>query len=85
MFYMQGLLCSKLEMQFKLKMVDKLYNNADSFSMAFDEEWEKIKCEDKSKKIKKVIELLREHPFVISNPEMAEKIANFRINLLGKF
>ena len=72
-------------MQFKLKMIDKLYNNADSFSMAFDEEWEKIKCEDKSKKIKKVIELLREHPFVISNPEMAEKIANFRINLLGKF
>ena len=72
-------------MQFKLKMADKLYNNADSFSMAFDEEWEKIKCEDKSKKIKKVIELLSDHPFVISNPEMAEKIANFRINLLGKF
>ena len=72
-------------MQFKLKMVDKLYNNADSFSMAFDEEWEKIKCEDKSKKIKKVIELLSDHPFVISNPEMAEKIADFRINLLGKF
>ena len=66
-------------------MIDKFYNNADSFSMAFDEEWEKIKCEDKSKKIKKVIELLSEHPFVISNPEMAEKIANFRINLLGKF
>ena len=72
-------------MECKLKMIDKLYNNADSFSMAFDEEWEKIKCEDKSKKIKKVIELLSEHPFVISNPEMAEKIANFRINLLGKF
>ena len=66
-------------------MIDKLYNNADSFSMAFDEEWEKIKCEDKAKKIKKVIEVLSEHPFVISNPEMAEKIANFRINLLGKF
>ena len=66
-------------------MIDKLYNNADSFSMAFDEEWEKIKCDDKSKKIKQVIELLSEHPFVISNPEMAEKIANFRINLLGKF
>ena len=66
-------------------MIDKLYNNADSFSMAFDEEWEKIKCDDKSKKIKKVIELLRDHPFVINNPEMAEKIAKFRINLLGKF
>ena len=66
-------------------MIDKLYNNADSFSMAFDEEWEKIKCEDKVKKIKKVIEVLSEHPFVISNPDMAEKIADFRINLLGKF
>ena len=66
-------------------MVDKFYNNADSFSMAFDEEWEKIKCEDKAKKIKKVIELLSDHPFVISNPEMAVKIADFRINLLGKF
>ena len=66
-------------------MIDKIYNNADSFSMAFDEEWEKIKCEDKSKKIKKVIEVLSEHPFVISNPEMAVKIADFRINLLGKF
>ena len=66
-------------------MIDKLYNNADSFSMAFDEEWEKIKGEDKSKKIKKVIKILSEHPFVISNPEMAEKIANFRIKLLGKF
>ena len=66
-------------------MIDKLYNNADSFSMAFDEEWEKIKCEDKTKKIKKVIEVLSYHPFVISNPEMAVKIANFRINLLGKF
>ena len=66
-------------------MVDKLYNNADSFSMAFDEEWEKIKCEDKAKKIKKVIEVLSEHPFVISNPEMALKIADFRINSLGKF
>ena len=66
-------------------MIDKLYNNADSFSMAFDEEWEKIKCEDKSKKIKKVIEVLNDHPFVISNPKTAENIANFRINLLGKF
>ena len=66
-------------------MKDKLYNNADSFAMAFDEEWEKIKCDDKSLKIKKVIEILGEHPFVISNPEIAEKIANFRINLLGKF
>tara|TARA_Y100001978_G_C23607295_1_gene391785 strand:+ start:741 stop:941 length:201 start_codon:yes stop_codon:yes gene_type:complete len=66
-------------------MIEKTYNNADSFAMAFDEVWEKINCDDKNKKIKKVIELLHDHPFVISNPEIAEKIANFRINLLGKF
>ena len=66
-------------------MIDKTYNNADSFSIAFDEEWKKIKCDDKSEKIKKVIEILNQHPFVINNPEMALKIANFRINLLGKF
>tara|TARA_B100000212_G_scaffold193168_1_gene145651 strand:- start:90 stop:290 length:201 start_codon:yes stop_codon:yes gene_type:complete len=65
-------------------MIDKTYNNADSFSIAFDEEWKKIKCDDKSEKIKKVIEILNQHPFVINNPEMAVKIANFRINLLGK-
>tara|TARA_Y100001933_G_C18465367_1_gene341847 strand:- start:128 stop:328 length:201 start_codon:yes stop_codon:yes gene_type:complete len=65
-------------------MIDKLYNNADSFSMAFDDEWKKIKCDDKSEKIKKVIEILNHHPFVINNREMAVKIANFRINLLGK-
>ena len=81
----KGYFVLNLKRTFKFKMVDKTYNNADSFSMAFDEEWEKIKCEDKNKKIKKVIELLSDHPFVISNPEMAEKIANFRINLLGKF
>ena len=72
-------------MEYKLKMIDKTYNNADSFSIAFDEEWKKIKCDDKSEKIKKVIEILNQHPFVINNPEMAVKIANFRINLLGKF
>ena len=66
-------------------MKGKTYNNADSFSIAFDEEWKKIKCDDKSEKIKKVIEILNQHPFVINNPEMAVKIANFRINLLGKF
>ena len=66
-------------------MIDKTYNNADSFSIAFDEEWKKIKCDDRSEKIKRVIENLNQHPFVINNPEIAVKIANFRINLLGKF
>ena len=27
-------------------MKDKLYDNADSFAMSFDEEWKKIDCKD---------------------------------------
>ena len=66
-------------------MKDKLYNNADSFSMSFDEEWEKIECDDLKLKIDKVFELLSHHPFLISNPENARKIAEFRIYSLKKF
>tara|TARA_B100000212_G_C27059792_1_gene399287 strand:+ start:54 stop:257 length:204 start_codon:yes stop_codon:yes gene_type:complete len=66
-------------------MKDRTYNNADSFAISFDEEWQKIECDDEGLKITKVINLLSEHPFVQSNPEMAIKIANFRIHSLGKF
>ena len=66
-------------------MKDKLYDNADSFAMSFDEEWEKIECEDLRLKIDKVFELLSDHPFLISNPENARKIAEFRIFSLKKF
>ena len=63
----------------------KLYNNADSFAMSFDEEWKNINCDDLLLKIDKVFELLSEHPFLISNPENARKIAEFRIFSLKKF
>ena len=66
-------------------MRDKLYDNADSFAMAFDEEWENIACEDLRLKIDKVLELLSEHPFLVSNPENARKIAEFRVFSLKKF
>ena len=66
-------------------MRNQLYNNADSFAMSFDEEWEKIDCEDSLVKIDKVFELLSDHPFLISNPENARKIAEFRIFSLKKF
>tara|TARA_Y100001978_G_scaffold176533_1_gene169479 strand:+ start:385 stop:588 length:204 start_codon:yes stop_codon:yes gene_type:complete len=66
-------------------MKDRIFNNADSFAMAFDEEWEKFECDDESLKIKKVIDLLSDHPFVRSNPDTAIKIGNFRIKSLGKF
>ena len=64
---------------------DKLYDNADSFAMSFDEEWENIDCDDLRFKIDKVFELLSDHPFLISNPENARKMAEFRIFSLKKF
>ena len=66
-------------------MKQKAFNNADSFAMFFDEEWQKFECEDESLKINKVIDLLSDHPFVQSNHAIAFQIANFRIKSLGKF
>ena len=66
-------------------MKEKLYDNADSFAMSFDEEWQKIECLDLKMKIDKVIELLSDHPFVISNPDKAKKISEFRVFTLKKF
>ena len=65
-------------------MKDKLYDNADSFAISFDEEWEKIDCENLNLKIDKVFELLSDHPFLVSSPENARKIAEFRIFSLKK-
>ena len=65
-------------------MKDKTYNNADSFAISFDEEWQKNDCNDINQKIEKVIEILSDHPFVISNPGNARNIAKFRIYSLKK-
>ena len=66
-------------------MKDKLYDNADSFAISFDEEWNNVHCNDLRLKIDKVFEILSEHPFLISNPENAKKIAEFRIFSLKKY
>ena len=66
-------------------MKDKLYDNADSFAMSFDEEWKNIDCDDLRLKINKVLEILQDHPFFISNPGNAKKMAEFRIFSLKKF
>ena len=63
----------------------KLYDNADSFAMSFDEEWQNIDCNDLRLKIDKVLEILSDHPFFISNQENAKKMAEFRIFSLKKF
>ena len=66
-------------------MKDKLYDNADSFATSFDEEWKKIECEDSTRKIDAVIKILSDHPFVMSNPKIANEIAKFRVFSLKKF
>ena len=66
-------------------MKDKLYDNADSFAMSFDKEWKSIDCEDLQLKIEKVFDLLSDHPFLISDPDNARKMAEFRIFSLKKF
>ena len=66
-------------------MKNKLYDNADSFAMSFDEEWENVDCDDIRLKIDKVLEILSNHPFLRSNPENAKKMAEFRIFSLKKF
>ena len=82
----------KLGQDFKIILIyilnlmrDKLYDNADSFAMSFDEEWKNIDCEDLRLKIDKVFEVLSDHPFLVSNPENARKMAEFRIFSLKKF
>ena len=66
-------------------MKDKVYNNADSFAISFDEEWKNFDCEDSRLKIDRVLELLSDHPFFVSNPENARNMAEFRIFSLKKF
>ena len=66
-------------------MKGKLYDNADSFAMSFDDEWENINCEDLRLKIDKILELLSDHPFLVSNPKNARKMAEFRVFSLKKF
>ena len=68
-------------------MQNKLYDNADSFAISFDEEWRNIDCDDSKLKLKidKVLEILSEHPFFVSNPENARKMVEFRIFSLKKF
>ena len=67
---------------------ENLYNNADSFAMAFDSAWNSnalehdkdINLEDR---IQLTFEKIKSHPFLIENPKQSKDIALFRIKLLG--
>ena len=64
------------------------YNNADSFSMAFDAAWKEYDLKNNKnlnieEKIEIIFEKIKKHPFLIENPIESRNIAFFRINLLG--
>ena len=65
-----------------------LYNNADSFAIAFDDAWKNTDLDDyKEKKMEDKIQItfekIKTHPFLIKNPIQAKNVALFRIKLLG--
>tara|TARA_B100000242_G_C42603048_1_gene284727 strand:+ start:52 stop:255 length:204 start_codon:yes stop_codon:yes gene_type:complete len=66
-------------------MKNKQYDNADSFAMCFDEEWKNVDCNDSNLKIDKVLAILSDHPFLLTNPVNARKVAEFRVFSLKKF
>ncbi len=65
-----------------------LYNNPDSFAMAFDAAWKDCDLENHNdinieEKIKITFEKIKTHPFLIENPIQSKNLALFRIKLLG--
>ena len=67
---------------------ENLYNNADSFAIAFDAAWKECntnntKNKSLDEKIQITFENIKKHPFLIENPLKSKKIALFRIKLLG--
>ena len=67
---------------------ENLYNNADSFAMAFDAAWKDCDLgNNKNLKVDEKIEItfekIKTHPFLIENPIQSKNIALFRIKLLG--
>ena len=66
---------------------ENLYNNADSFAMAFDAAWKDYDLENNKdikidEKIGITFEKIKTHPFLIENPIQSKNIALFRIKLL---
>jgi hypothetical protein len=67
----------------------QLFDNADSFAMVFDEAWKRLSRASPfaalplEEKKQQAIAACAEHPFWLSNPAMADQVADFRIRLLG--
>ena len=67
----------------------QLFDNADSFAMVFDTAWQTLLGQPKASSLSAVekkqlaMEACANHPFMLSNPAMADQVADFRIRLLG--
>ncbi len=78
-----------MSFSFSSNKTERVFNNADSFAIAFDKEWEDQKSalnynvNDQEENIRIVLKTLKDHPFVIHSPKEAEQVARFRIRLLG--
>ncbi len=69
--------------------IGRVFNNADSFAMAFDSAWEEY-CTNRETnqlstkdKIELILSKVSDHPFFIDHPSRAVEIANFRLKLLN--
>jgi hypothetical protein len=67
----------------------QLFDNADSFAMVFDSAWRQLLSRSDAvslssvEKKQQALLACADHPFMLSNPAMADQVADFRIRLLG--
>ncbi|MEB3350533.1 MAG: hypothetical protein VKO00_11005 [Cyanobacteriota bacterium] len=67
---------------------DRVFNNADSFAQAFDIAWQQRTSLNagnlgKPEQLEQILDDLADHPFCLENRELARKVGEFRIRLLG--
>ena len=70
--------------------MDRVFNNADSLAMAFDDAWHNemknknfLDLSAQERKRYLFENCIKEHPFLTNSPEEASQVADFRIRLLG--
>ena len=68
---------------------NQVFNNADSFALAFDEAWQhhsQLQPNhnlNNEEKVELILEQISDHPFVVNQASMARQVADFRLRLLG--
>ena len=68
---------------------DRLFNNADSFAMKFDDAWKSHSSNtdhlitSKQEKLEIILSKIKDHPFFQNYPKEAKEIAKFRLRLLN--